>query len=310
MKTHTRLRRGMTSLQAVILLGAGFLVVWGLMELFDGSKGAASTNTALTLRGEFKRPQGGVPVGGNQGGKPGGQNPGDAGNTEPAGPAKLPNGDELIVEQPGTKFDVPGHDSLTDNEIGAAQAWADKVWGLAHILADVSIIPGPVNGDAIIDGGTHGVFMATIRDRAEAFAKRYAGPPGEWNALQHSYWQAQLAFHYGSGTAQVIGDQHESLQQYGNVQRRRDSAADLFNNQVGRDIGQRVRVEAAGAGPEFDPNQRMMELIREAIRDGRLDLGGGVGGAGVGNPHGQNGLRLILGIEPKPLQVPNPFWKG
>ncbi|MFM8273725.1 MAG: DUF6973 domain-containing protein [Gemmata sp.] len=313
----------MTSLQSALLLGAGFLVVSGLMELFEGSKGAAQANTALTLAAGFKKPQSG---GGNS--VAGGRKPGGAGRADSSGPAKLPNGADITPEPPGTKFWVPGYGQLTDEEIGAAQKRLDQ-WRYPPTSIATTAVGGFFNmiyGDeedgeeeaglisrilALKEGGAKGVIWNSIRDQAESFAERYSREPGEWNALQHSYWQALLAFDYGSVLAQEFGDQHEKLQQYGNAQRRRDSAADLFNNQVGRAIGRQVRDEAdRSTDPGFDPSRRMMELVAEAIRDGRLDLGGGVGGAGVRNPHGRDGLRRELKIEPRALQVPNPFWKG
>jgi hypothetical protein len=48
----------MSSLQAVILLAAGFLVAWGLMTAWDSSAETAQTNADLTIRGQFLRPAG------------------------------------------------------------------------------------------------------------------------------------------------------------------------------------------------------------------------------------------------------------
>jgi hypothetical protein len=50
--TVSRRRKGMSALQAVLLLGAGFLVTWGLMELWSDSKETAAANVNLTVRGE------------------------------------------------------------------------------------------------------------------------------------------------------------------------------------------------------------------------------------------------------------------
>jgi hypothetical protein len=43
--------RGMEALQAVLLLGAGFLVVWGVMSLWESSKGEAQKNVTSIVKG-------------------------------------------------------------------------------------------------------------------------------------------------------------------------------------------------------------------------------------------------------------------
>ena len=112
MQLYRRPRRaGMTSLQAVLLLGAGFLVVWGLMELFDGSKGTANANTALTLRGEFKRPVAQAPV----------APPGD--RNEPVPPVE--NGPEGRGPDPDDETElVPEGEDLSERSLNSL------LWGL------------------------------------------------------------------------------------------------------------------------------------------------------------------------------------
>jgi hypothetical protein len=72
-----RRQRGMDSLQAVILLGAGFLIVWGLMTAWESVAQTTSTQTASTVRGQFLRP-GGAPAAGTGAQRPGAGSP-DAG---------------------------------------------------------------------------------------------------------------------------------------------------------------------------------------------------------------------------------------
>lgn len=240
-------RRGMSTLQAVLMLGGAFVVVWGLMSVWQGVQNPLQTQVERTLRGE----------------------PGDSVGKNPDVEDNPPT-----VEPPDTRFDVPGYGPLTDDEIGEKQWWADARWGgSAHL-------PFGVDADAVRDAAFGDVYK-----RAVDFAGNNGKTPGEANALQHAYWQAQLAFEYDSESAKAIGDQHETLQKYGNSLRKRDSVADLKNNEVGRGFGEQVRREAATAPPGFDPYKRMRDLILQAVRDRRLDIGGGLGG------HGGSGIR-------------------
>ena len=136
-----------------------------------------------------------------------------------------------------------------------------------------------------LDGVPWGVALQAgllnIKKLSEKFAQEYGGTPGEVNALQHAMWQALLAFRYGVDDAKVIGDVHETLQQFGDDQRRRDSKADLANNIVGRDIGVQVLKDHGGMILRNLPVDEIRTKIIEAFRNGQLDVDGGVGGPGV-----------------------------
>lgn len=47
--------KGMEALQAVILLGAAFLIVWGLMSFFNDNKQNANDNIKSILKGDGKK---------------------------------------------------------------------------------------------------------------------------------------------------------------------------------------------------------------------------------------------------------------
>jgi hypothetical protein len=52
-KRLVRRNKGMEALQAVILLGAGFLIIWGLMSIWsDDIKPAAQEQLNKTIRGD------------------------------------------------------------------------------------------------------------------------------------------------------------------------------------------------------------------------------------------------------------------
>jgi len=61
LKKLVRKSKGMEALQAVLLVGAGFLIVWGLMALWDGAKDTAGTNVNSIVGGQSN---GGAPAGG------------------------------------------------------------------------------------------------------------------------------------------------------------------------------------------------------------------------------------------------------
>lgn len=285
MITSTSRRRGMSPLQTVLLLGVAFVVVWGLQEIWRQLKPLVQVHVHRILGVDASADSGHDPAGGTGrvgggGGPPvGGGGPGSASPPKPEPKNKL--------------FETP-KGPMTDDEIGNAQWWDDFWWGASGFL-----LPGGIGSQALYTSA-----FGEVMERSVGFAMNEGGTAGETNALQHAYWQAQLAYWYGEEQARAIGDKHETLQMYGNALRRRDSVADLHNNRVGRGIGLLVKEEAAVAGPGFDPNQRMMQLIVQAIQSGLLDLGGGVGGVGVGPGPGRDGLRK-RGIEPRPYSSRN-----
>ena len=59
--------KGMEALQAVILLGAAFLIIWGLMALYDGAKGDADANIKSILKGKAGNAAGGAGAGAGAG---------------------------------------------------------------------------------------------------------------------------------------------------------------------------------------------------------------------------------------------------
>lgn len=52
-------RPGMTALQAVVMIGAAFVVVWGFMEAWRGARDPLTETTEKTLRGEIGTPRAG-----------------------------------------------------------------------------------------------------------------------------------------------------------------------------------------------------------------------------------------------------------
>lgn len=51
-KKLARRNKGMEALQAVILLGAGFVVTWGLMAVWGDLKDAVKTQSGSTINGD------------------------------------------------------------------------------------------------------------------------------------------------------------------------------------------------------------------------------------------------------------------
>jgi hypothetical protein len=103
-------RRGMSALQAVLLLGAGFLVTWGLMEIWNDSKDTASTNVNLTVRGEIGK-------NGSGSGDSGGGGSSDSGDSTAARPAKRNKDGTVSIPDRvsgSTEPDKPGENKALD----------------------------------------------------------------------------------------------------------------------------------------------------------------------------------------------------
>lgn len=160
---------------------------------------------------------------------------------------------------------------MHDAEIGRRQGEADISAGWW------SWLPGGADPATMADAGLHEIplLKETSRSLAEKFAHDEGYAPGDVNALQHTMWQALLAHRHGAHEAKLIGDQHEEWQKYGDEVRRRDSEADLRNNQIGRDIGSSARNEA-----------EIRQKVLDAYKQGRLDVGGGETRAEVPAHHG------------------------
>lgn len=250
----THRRRGMSALQTVLLLGVAFVVVWGLIEIWRQLKPPIQAHVQRILGVEAaSSPGSSDTVGGGTGGS------NDTGNSSPNEPEPWSD-----VPKP-MKGKTDREDGWTpDWIVGDTQSVTDSLWGIGKALW-----PGGVSAEAVWTSA-----VGEVMSEAVEFAKRNGKPGGERNALQHSYWQAQLAFHYGPAVAEEIGNKHENWQGWGNAGRQRDTEADLLNNEIGRHIGAFVRKEAAGpAGkvPGYDPNKRMKELLLEALNRDVLD---------------------------------------
>lgn len=89
------------------------------------------------------------------------------------------------------------------------------------------------------------VFLS--KSEAEDFAEDagyYSGVPGPHNgpqdALRHAMWNAEMAQRIGAARAEVWGTAHEldfNLQPTAPNMNNPETVMDLYNNQVGRDIG-------------------------------------------------------------------------
>jgi hypothetical protein len=83
----------MSSLQAVVLLGAAFLVAWGLMEVWRGVKDPVRETTERTLRGEIGAAKAGSGSGSGSGSSStGGSGAGKPGAAVPTGTPKTDTG--------------------------------------------------------------------------------------------------------------------------------------------------------------------------------------------------------------------------
>ncbi len=97
MTSRTARRRGMSTLQAVLLLGAAFLVTWGLMDVWKRSQDPLQTEVAKTLRGE----RGSITPG--RGGGGGGTAAGDTPTTTGRIPARRNKDGSVSIPTVGSK---------------------------------------------------------------------------------------------------------------------------------------------------------------------------------------------------------------
>ncbi|MFM8273724.1 MAG: hypothetical protein ACKODX_15545 [Gemmata sp.] len=158
----------MTSLQAVLLLGAGFLVVWGLMDLFEGNKGTARANAALTLRGEFKRPQGG---GGGGAVRPPGGRGNDirilpAGRPLPVAEPEVVTPNQDLPPQPQAEDEGRGYLAIIGDVVTVGQGTVVGVASTAGAIAaacTVSLAPAAVGLSILAASNFDDVIAATRR---------------------------------------------------------------------------------------------------------------------------------------------------
>jgi RHS repeat-associated protein len=131
------------------------------------------------------------------------------------------------------------------------------------------------------DANAHGASLPGLIDAisglaqsAASFAKKYnkrlpgdkCGPASKQeqgqaeNALRHAFWQAALTALYGPVTAKAIGDAHENPIDQNDPLQATDSAVDKFNNERGREIGERI-------GQELRDESFLHQVYRDQVLD-------------------------------------------
>ena len=123
------------------------------------------------------------------------------------------------------------------------------------------VLPLPINYQALIDsvGYYPGADEGRLLYQSNTDNTK---PTGKGEAFKHAYTSATLAYDYGSGIAQIGGDSNE----IGNPPAAaEDTYRDLWNNNVGRQIGDYVRQNNL-------PRSYINDLIVQSYQDGRLIL--------------------------------------
>ena len=82
------------------------------------------------------------------------------------------------------------------------------------------------------------------------------------NAARHAAWQARLTQLHGADAAETVGNLHELGESTVSEARAADSAKDLHNNEVGRQIG-----ESLGPDATWDD---IRDAVGEALENGEL----------------------------------------
>ncbi|MDO4821264.1 MAG: hypothetical protein Q4A03_04405 [Rothia sp. (in: high G+C Gram-positive bacteria)] len=97
----------------------------------------------------------------------------------------------------------------------------------------------------------------TARDTAVELYPEESLHNGEGDAFRHCYWNALMYLHFGNPDAETIANNHESVADGPEE----ETAMDLHNNAVGREIGRRV-------GTEDDAKQG----CQDAVGSGELQV--------------------------------------
>ncbi len=144
---------------------------------------------------------------------------------------------------------------LGSNSIG----WVDPLGLYYYRLKQAIAGVWAVGWEASDDAG-RGETYQHAREYASGYADQgtAADKKGARNAARHTMWQARLTYKYGRDVAKKIGDIHEP-----DDSDDRDTQADLYNNEVGRDIGEQAKEE----GKSIDEIDGMVD---EAMEDGRV----------------------------------------
>lgn len=91
------------------------------------------------------------------------------------------------------------------------------------------------------------------QDKAEEYAKKYdleenpvySGADDEIDAFRHAYMQAYITAAHSKETAKFIGDLYEKSGDWNESQTPKQRNMDLWNNEIGRQIGEEVKKKLA-----------------------------------------------------------------
>lgn len=90
-------------------------------------------------------------------------------------------------------------------------------------------------------------------EKAEQYGYKYSlksgaqrrGMDDEIDAFRHAYMQAHMTIEYGKDIAKVIGDIYEKWGDYTESQNAKQRNMDLWNNEIGRQIGEEIKKETS-----------------------------------------------------------------
>jgi hypothetical protein len=139
-----------------------------------------------------------------------------------------------------------------------AVKWAEKKAAEARAKAEQAYEAKKrgASTDAIWDASPYGDIGKRAFDYGDWWQKDQGG--GWGNAARHGYWQAALTLVYDAEQAKAIGDAHEV-----GATDAVDTAIDLYNNDVARRIGQRIKDQGGTV-------EDVKNAIDQALKDGSL----------------------------------------
>lgn len=124
-------------------------------------------------------------------------------------------------------------------------------------------------------------FIRTMLNDTAKYQKQYGFElenGSAWNneadAFRHAYMQAYLTLRFGDSLAKFLGDDHEKEGNKKHNQSKEEEKMDLHNNEVGREIGNKISKEyKRNANPDDDRIKDIMaRKVVEKMQEGKLIL--------------------------------------
>ena len=111
-----------------------------------------------------------------------------------------------------------------------------------------------------------------FEEKAEQYGYKYdlkagtqrRGMDDEIDAFRHAYMQAHMTIEYGKDIAKVIGNIYEKWGDYTESQNAKQRNMDLWNNEIGRQIGEEIKNETSHL-PDLTTQKMYEDMIAEKI---------------------------------------------